>query len=94
MHRTLIGNLQQSRSVFFGQPLAFHGNDALDLVEHGTLSLIDLATFFAVLFVDLVVPQNDRHVGQGKLLAIRVHAQRHDRAGAQGREQQIVGTRA
>ena len=80
-----VGNLQQTSSVSICQVHTLDEDLAFDSVKEWTLSLFCFPTFFAILFVDLIVGQCDGYSHQWKLLSIGIHAQCHDGTRSQGR---------
>lgn len=85
MHWAFLGDLHQPRPLF-GIEIAFECDQALDAVEH---SLFGFARG-AIGAMNFAVMQADRCLLKRQLLAFGIKPQRHRRAGAEPREEQIV----
>jgi len=88
MHRAHVGNLEEALALRF-----FERARELDRA----LKAVDLAlsclAFGAIRRVNLVVAQPDDDPLERQSLALRIHPQRHRRAGAEGRKQIVIGPR-
>src|SRR5262249_18957539 len=87
--RTLVGDLEEPRTLAIIES-AGERDGPIDAVEHPFFGLAALA----IGGVDLGVVEPHRDFVERQCLALGVEPQRHRRAGAERREQQVVGTRS
>ena len=88
VHRAFVGDFEKPRALFRGQ-VAFKRDRALDVVD---LALFGFA-FGAILGVDFFVAQANLRAQKRNLLEIGIEPHRHRGAGAERREQKIIGAR-
>src|SRR5262249_37697528 len=86
MHGAFIGDLHDLRRLL-GVEVALERDLADDLVDHAGLGL----ALGAVPGVDLLVLQPDENAAQRPALALDIHADGHRGAGAERRQQILVG---
>ena len=86
VHRALVGDLHQLLALL-GIERALDRNLALDLVEHALARL----ALLAVLCVDLAVLQRHRDAIERQRFSVGIHPHGHGGAGAETRQQEIVG---